>query len=154
MDHAKQKQVKSDNQNAPVLHRLDPAEFDRGNASLVSNSFWLSNKKIVSNQLSWPISVNKSEMCSRIDGETSPFDEKNIDQDIGLTNQRERTHLSKHNANAVEEKSRLRCNNVPRKRLIIALSAFILGCLTIVGLILPNVFLYLMLPTLCKSSIL
>ena len=55
MDHAKQKQMKNDNQNAfdgpllnaPVLHRLDPAELNRGNASILSNSFWLSDKKIV-----------------------------------------------------------------------------------------------------------
>ena len=63
-----------------------------------------------------------------------------------LVNQRERISMSKHNVNSVEEKSRL--------RLTIVLTVFILGCLTIVGLILPNVFLYLMLPTLCESSIL
>lgn len=65
-------------------------------------------------------------------------------------NQRGRTWMPKHHVNSVEDKSCLYCNNFPRRHLVLVLIAVILGCITILGLILPNVFLYLMLPTLCK----
>ena len=153
-NNARENQEKIDNDNTPnglllnthTSHIQKSSKIDMPKVCVVSSSLQLPEKKISNNQRLLRTLINESEVYNTTD---------RLDTDVHreTINQSQRDRTSKHAVYLSEKQSSVCCGNFSCRHVLIFFTTSLVGCLAIAALILPNLLLYSILPTLCKLSI-
>ena len=132
--------------NTHTSHIQKTLGSDNSSVSVVSDLLQLPERTILSNQRSLPTLISESEVYNTTDREDSDEHKETI-------NQSQREWASKHAVHLSKKQSNVCCGNFSCRHVLIVVTTSIIGCLAIIALILANVLLYSILPTLCKLFI-